>query len=185
MTRLGLLIVALLLAVATDPVASKRMPDGKQWTTDNLSIEITGSSCYDNTDQNCRRYGRLYTWEAAQRGCHALGPDWRLPSEAEWRGLARRFGGANEDSKDRGKEAYTALLTGGRSGFNAVLGGGWNSEDRHYARLEAHGFYWTSSDSDVEPGKVWFYNFGKGSQALYRQPGGDKQQAISVRCVRD
>ncbi len=30
-----------------------------------------------------------------------------------------------------------------------------------YARLEAHGFYWTASESD--PGRAWFYNFGQGS----------------------
>ena len=30
-----------------------------------------------------------------------------------------------------------------------------------------------------------FYNFGKGSQALYRQPQGQKQMAVSVRCVRE
>ena len=30
-----------------------------------------------------------------------------------------------------------------------------------------------------------FYNFGRGSQALFRQSQGEKQMAISVRCVRD
>ena len=28
-----------------------------------------------------------------------------------------------------------------------------------YARLEAHGFYWTASET--EPGSACFYNFGK------------------------
>ncbi|HZI85317.1 MAG TPA: hypothetical protein VFD48_00675 [Pyrinomonadaceae bacterium] len=31
----------------------------------------------------------------------------------------------------------------------------------------------------------WFYNFGRGGQALHRQSGGEKQTALSVRCVRD
>ena len=55
--------------------------------------------------------------------------------------------------------------------------------DGQYARLEAHGFYWTASDND--PSSAPFYNFGKGGQALYRQPQGEKQMAISVRCVRE
>jgi hypothetical protein len=29
-----------------------------------------------------------------------------------------------------------------------------------------------------------FYNFGKGSQALYQQDGGEKTRAFSVRCVK-
>ena len=61
--------------------------------------------------------------------------------------------------------------------------GGIRSVDGKYERLEAHGLYWTVSenDSDTAP----FYNFGKGSLALYRQPQGEKQRAMSVRCVRD
>jgi hypothetical protein len=30
-----------------------------------------------------------------------------------------------------------------------------------------------------------FYNFGKGSTALYRQLDGEKERAFAVRCVRD
>ena len=49
-----------------------------------------------------------------------------------------------------GKAAYKALMTGGSSGFNAVFGGG-RSEDGQYARLKAHGFYWTASE--IDPGQ--------------------------------
>jgi len=72
---------------------------------------------------------------------------------------------------------------GGSSGFNALLGGGRGSDDGQYARLEAHGFYWTASETD--PVSAWFYNFGRGGQALYRQRGGKKQMAVSVRCIKD
>src|ERR1700752_614284 len=44
---------------------SRRMLDGKQWTTENLSVTTARSYCYDNVEQNCGRYGRLYTWELA------------------------------------------------------------------------------------------------------------------------
>ena len=73
-------------------------------------------------------------------------------------------------------------MSGGTSGFNAVLGGN-RSIDGQYDRREAHGFYWTVSEND--PITAPFYNFGKGSQALYRQPQGEKQMAVSVRCVRE
>ena len=69
-----------------------------------------------------------------------------------------------------------------RSGFGALLGGG-RSATGVYARLEAHGFYWTASESG--PTTAVFYNSGKGGLALHRQGEGEKGQAFSVRCVRD
>lgn len=162
--------------------SSKRMADGKQWTTYNLDVNIMPSYCYEGAELNCRRYGRLYTWESARRVCQSLGDGWRLPADDEWRQMAKDYGGVSEDSDDKGKAAYQALLAGGNSGFNALLGGG-RSDDGQYARLEAHGFYWTASASD--PASGWFYNFGRGGQALHRQSGGEKQRAFSVRCVRE
>src|SRR5258708_29493857 len=95
--------------------------------------------------------------------------------------MAKHYGGVSEDSDDKGKAAYKALLAGGSSGFDALLGGG-RSDDGQYARLEAHGFYWTASETD--PASGWYYNFGRGGLALHRQSGGEKQRAFSVWCVR-
>jgi uncharacterized protein (TIGR02145 family) len=162
--------------------SSKRMADGKQWTTRNLDVTIAPSYCYENAELNCRRYGRLYTWDSARRVCQSLGDGWRLPTDDEWRQMAKRYGGVSEDSEDEGKAAYQALSAEGSSGFSALLGGG-RSDDGQYARLEAHGFYWTASEGD--PASAWFYNFGRGGLALHRQSGGEKQRAFSVRCVRD
>jgi uncharacterized protein (TIGR02145 family) len=160
----------------------KRMADGRQWTTRNLNLSVAPSYCYEDSETNCRLYGRLYLWESAQRVCQLLGDGWRLPTDEDWRRLAKRYGGVSQDSEDRGKAAYKALLAGGSSGFNAVLGGG-RSPDGKYERLEAHGFYWTASE--IDPGNGWYYNFGKGGGALYRQDGGEKTRAFSVRCVQD
>lgn len=162
--------------------SSNRMADGKEWMTRNLDVVTPQSYCYEDSEQNCRQYGRLYTWESAQRACQSLGDGWRLPTDGEWRQMSKHYGGVSADSEDKGKAAYAALLAGGSSGFNAMLGGG-RSEDGQYARLEAHGFYWTTSEMDAATG--WFYNFGRGGQAFHRQDGGGKQQAFSVRCVRE
>ena len=162
--------------------SARRMPDGKQWTTHNLDAGTMPSYCYEDAELNCRRYGRLYTWESARRACQSLGDGWRLPTDEEWRQMTKQYGGVSADSADKGKAAYKALLAGGSSGFDAILGGG-RSGDGQYARLEAHGFYWTASESD--PAGGWYYNFGRGGQALHRQSGGEKDRAFSVRCVRE
>jgi uncharacterized protein (TIGR02145 family) len=162
--------------------SSKRMADGKQSTTRNLDVNAGASYCYEDAELNCRQYGRLYTWESARQVCQSLGDGWRLPTDDEWRQMAKHYGGVSEDSDDKGKAAYKALLAGSSSGFGALLGGG-RSGDGQYARLEAHGFYWTASESN--PASGWFYNFAGGGQALHRQSGGEKPRAFSVRCVRE
>jgi uncharacterized protein (TIGR02145 family) len=162
-------------------ISSRRMPDGKQWTTENLNVNIAASYCFDDAELNCRRYGRLYTWGSAQPACHSLGGRWRLPTNDEWLQMAKHYGGVRDDSDDIGKGAYKALVIGGRSGFNALLGGG-RSTAGEYSRLDAHGFYWTASQSDAG---AWLYNFGKGGLSLNRHSDGEKQMAFSVRCVRE
>jgi uncharacterized protein (TIGR02145 family) len=159
------------------------MPDGKEWTTANLNVDVVGSSCYEDAETNCGRYGRLYTWDAAQQGCRSLDDGWRLPTDDEWRQLAKHYGGVREDSADSGNAAYAALLSGGNSGFDAVMGGSLTPDDGKYARLEEHGFYWSASETN--PGTAWFYNFGKGGLSLNRQREGAKGMAVSVRCIRD
>jgi len=174
--------IAVALVLAPGQAPSRRMADGKVWTTRNLDLAVAPSYCYDDADANCRRYGRLYTWESAQRACQALGDGWRLPTNDEWRGLATAYGGLREETADKGRAAYDALIAGGRSGFEAVLGGG-RTQDGEYARGDAHGFYWTASESG--PGTAWFYNLGRGGLSVNRHAGGEKQGAFAVRCVSD
>ena len=162
--------------------SSKRMADGKQWTTQNLNVNTAQSYCYEDAELNCRQYGRLYTWEAARHGCQSLGAGWRLPTDDEWRQMAKHYGGLLEDSADGAKATYRALVIGGTSGFSAMLGGSRGS-DGGYERLEAHGIYWTASDNGSTSAPL--YNFGKGGQALSRHGQGQKQMAVSVRCIKE
>jgi len=178
---LGLIVLALLHAVGDAP-PSKRLADGRTWTTANVAIETAPSWCYDDVDANCRKYGRLYTWASAKAACAALGPGWRLPTEDEWHELATRHGGLLQDSPEAGKAAFAALMTGGPSGFDAVLGGG-REVGGGYARGGAHGFYWTATESGAQT--AWMYNFGRGMQALNRHEDIEKTRGFSVRCVRD
>jgi uncharacterized protein (TIGR02145 family) len=128
MVRLCVVAIAVSIASGsaqnvTDKVSSQRMADGKEWTTANLNVQASPSYCFEDAESNCRRYGRLYTWESAQRVCASLGDRWRLPTDDEWRQMAKRYGGVSQDSADEGRAAFTALRSGGTSGFNALLGG--------------------------------------------------------------
>ena len=169
------------LKPSNTPVPSKLMPDNKIWMTRNLDINIPDSFCHADDTVNCVQYGRLYTWESARQGCRALGKGWRLPTDEEWRNLAKSYGGIYDDSVDEGKSAYQQLTPGGAAGFDALLGGN-REPDGSYRRLGAHGFYWTATAYDSA--EAWFYNFGK-EAGLLNHHSGTKKRAASVRCVCD
>ena len=57
----------------------------KVWMVENLNFKTGDSWCYDNSEQNCKEYGRLYSWNAAQKAC----PDgWRMATDYEWGNVA-------------------------------------------------------------------------------------------------
>ena len=168
-------------SLATTAQLSKVMGDGQIWMTQNLSINIAESYCQQDDSLQCKRYGRLYTWKAAKKGCAQLGDGCRLPTNEEWQALAKPYGGVFDDSNDNGKLAYVKLIEGGSSEFNALLGGN-REANGDYQRLGAHGFYWTATEQDST--EAWFYNFGKGPGLLNHHTG-DKQRAASVRCIKD
>ena len=54
------------------------------WMAENLNYEMedgTQNWCLDNKAENCDKYGRQYTFEAASAACP---PGWHLPSDPEW-----------------------------------------------------------------------------------------------------
>lgn len=159
----------------------KSVPDKNLWMTVNLKLKVAGSYCYGDADDGCKKYGRLYTREAACKACGLLGKGWTLLTKNEWQELAGLYGTAGKDSVEARKKAYRLLLVAGSAQFNALLGGG-RGDDGTYRRLEAHGFYWTATETDSHT--AWFANFAKGSLALYHQSDGDKTDAFSVRCVK-
>ena len=159
----------------------RRMGDGKYWTTENVRLDVPGSCCYDNLAANCNRYGRLYAWKISTLVCSQLGEGWRLPTNDEWKMLAKPYGGVWDDSNDAGNAAYKSMIEGGPSQFNVLLSGG-KDRDGVYRRLGAHGFYWTATETSDST--AWLYNFGNGRKSLNRHKDGEKSNAYAVRCVK-
>jgi uncharacterized protein (TIGR02145 family) len=159
----------------------KLLSDGNLWMGSNLNLKFPNSYCYDNEKKNCDHYGRLYTWTAANEVCKFLGDGWRLPSDSEWNQLVVQYGKNSADPIVMRRKAFEYLLQNGGSGFGAILGGGRDMEGQ-FGRLEAHGFYWTATENDSS--SAIYYNFAKGSKALYRQDNGEIRRAFSVRCIK-
>jgi uncharacterized protein (TIGR02145 family) len=96
--------------------------DGKRWLAENLRFEIRNipSGSYPrlvesfpadphpsddllatNPEYDSRKYGRLYTWVAAQL---AAPPGWHVPTASEWKRLFNCYGGWASDIHARAPE---------------------------------------------------------------------------------
>jgi uncharacterized protein (TIGR02145 family) len=143
------------LGLFTDPRDAqiyKTIPVGTQtWLAANLNHVVADSWMYDDDPLNARRFGRLYTWQAAQ---HACPEGWHIPTDSEWKQLARNVGGYRD--MDEGypgtgmkmgspKTAFESLILGGGSGFDACLGG-LRSSAGQFFDLGRIGLYWTATE---------------------------------------
>lgn len=141
---------------------------GKTWLAENLNYDV-GEGCwfYDDDPGNGKKYGRLYTWEAAKRACP---PGWRLPEKEETEELIGYFGEATS--------AYKALIEGGSSGFNALLGGS-NSGNEYLGRL---GFYWSATERGADD--AWYYYFSSDDRRVNLYGYFSLSVGFSCRCLR-
>ncbi|MDD6092260.1 MAG: fibrobacter succinogenes major paralogous domain-containing protein [Hallerella succinigenes] len=106
------------------------------WMAENLNYRTDDSYCYDDESANCRKYGRLYTWNAALNACPS---GWHLPSKAEFETLLKRTGEFVEE------EYEIEIYSSGRSlkstsGWNDYKGKNGNGTDSYgFSALPAGG----------------------------------------------
>lgn len=183
------------LPVARDPAGRTYKTiklNGQLWLAENLDYDVgEGCWCYEDKEENCAEYGRLYDWEAAKKACRALGEGWRLPEHGEWKELAMTHGGLNDSYGVRGNpdRAYLALIKDGSSGFDALLGGGRNS-DGSFEGLEELSNYWSSEGTT--PSSAYLFLFESFQTFPSQQKTGSlsrhddgKSLGASCRCIQD
>ena len=155
----------------------KTVEIGEQvWMAENLNYnyhtEITQSLCYQNNEENCDKYGRLYTFAAAVDsaglfsdgglGCgntrsacsnlkessRGVCPEgWHLPSKKEWEQLFSAVGGE--------VLAITALRTADGIGtddygFNIIKSGAYFDGFYDLEGNHCDAYFWTSTNYDED-----------------------------------
>jgi uncharacterized protein (TIGR02145 family) len=157
-----------------------QVSDPTQWAS-----LTTGAWCYYSNDTaNGPIYGKLYNWYAItdSRGLAPIG--WHVPSDLEFTTLSNCLGG---ESIAGGKMKATTLWdspnTGASnsSGFTSLPGG------VRYANgtFQFKGYssnYWTSTPNNTT---VFFRNNVSVNEILYKGTDGNKNSALSVRCLKD
>lgn len=147
----------------------------------NLNVNAEGSSCYQQKSANCRKYGRLYNFEAAKKICPA---GWRLPTDAEWTEMANLLG-ENNGQKLKSKTGWAndegAPGNGSDSiGFKALPSGIVYEGD--YMYLGYHAYFWTSTARDSTT--AYYRSLSYDATESYRYYN-FKTAGYAVRCVQN
>ena len=151
---------------------------GHVWMAQNLNFQIVDSWHYENDESNAKKYGRLYSWDAAVNACPV---GWRLPDKDDWVDLLRAAGG----QADAGKrlKSNTDWVNGtDEFGFSAIPGG-CRISGGSFKSIGKAGFWWSSAEAQ-ELGSAYrscMYNIC--DRAEYMDIN-DKSCGFSVRCVR-
>jgi len=165
------------------------------WMAENLKFDAEGSRCYKNSDANCEKYGKLYSWTAATGVCPA---GWHLPTMDEWMKLedfVEGFERSDKNNQNRKTKAWVKLksATGWEGkkgngtdeyGFGA-LPGGWGMGKNNDFSLGKESDWWTAEESGKMNAHRWYFGAEEGGS--YKTGGREvlKDNFLSVRCVRN
>lgn len=161
------------------------------WMAENLNYETEGSACPEGDNRNCSKYGRLYTWKAAQKAC----PEgWRLPDRADFEQLIASAGGTDLASGmavagEKLKSTSGWFKKGNGSdefGFNALPAGyrlgGSESAPGKFDGIGGYAHLWSASET--ADGLAYYLLLDFSSKAAKLSAFG-KDEARSVRCVKE
>jgi uncharacterized protein (TIGR02145 family) len=139
-----------------------------------LDFAAEGSKCYDNKDANRTKYGKLYSWEIAQKSCPA---GWHLPTKEEYGELDKAAGG----EKTAGKKLKASIGWNGTDDFGfTALPGGFSFDEGKFKNVNAYGDWWIAGEKD---GKGLNRFIGKGDNVNWGEDV--KTKLRSVRCVQN
>lgn len=142
------------------------------WMTTNLNYKPGGAGwCYDNHQDNCRKYGMLYTWQEAQKVCPR---GWHLPDKTEFESLLNYVYYDDDE--------FFSLIKGGESGF-AVIYAGWRAIGGGFGALGSGTNFWTTTESGTA--SAWVLGFSSNNSNVELVNTAAKVCGFSVRCVKD
>jgi len=139
------------------------------WLKNNLDVQIKGAAYYDFNEQKFKNYGKLYTWQEADKACPA---GWHLPTKEEFQLLLK-------EAKKSRKSVYGFLTN--EKGFNAKLSGfifGGSSRN-----LGLEGNYWSATEMK-DGGGAYLIRLDKNKKKV-KLMAAQKSFRYSVRCIKD
>jgi uncharacterized protein (TIGR02145 family) len=179
--------------------------NGQEWMQKNLAVskyrngdpiptglsdatwQITTSGAYaiyNNDSANNTTYGKLYNWYAVNDSRGICPNGWHVSSDAEWTTLETSLGGSSvAGGKMKSTAGWNVPNTGANnsSGFSGLPGGYIDTNGSNYV-IGDRGHWWCSTEYGSN--SAWFRDLGYIYSSVSRNYY-NKQNGISVRCVRD
>ncbi len=143
----------------------------QNWMAKNLNYNVSGGSCFNDDTALCAKFGRLYTFTAANSACPT---GWHLPSDAEWTTLTNYLG-ANP-----GQKLKSPTFGGTNTSDFTAIGAGRGT---YFTALGSHGYWWTSTST----GGGYAYNrwVTESGTTVSTSDTSTTSGAYSVRCVQN
>lgn len=152
----------------------------KIWMAENLNYEFEDGAqswCNKNEEENCEKYGRLYTLSAAKTAC----PEgWRLPSLEEW--------------PEKGNGGYDAFIDyaavgwgrgADKYGFAVLPAGEYLADSKDFFEPGSFAHFWTSTIDAANHNCPKSVEVANGSSGMVAVCVDNENDGYSVRCVKD
>lgn len=156
---------------------------GLTWMGDNLNYNAEGSFCLDDDENNCMAYGRLYSWDVAQKACPA---GFRVPTHADFEKLWTVAGADfNAGYLLKTNYGWKGDTNGNDTLKFSAMPAGNRFDDGTYGNLAKFAFFWTADDTseDIPAGeaRVWYLT---NKSMAFGYTAKSKKFAFSLRCVK-
>lgn len=153
---------------------------GQRWMAKNMNFKTDSSWCYENAPDSCRKYGRLYAWNAARKACPS---GWHLPSDDEWWTLEDMVGGKEKGGRNLKSADGWVDSGGGTDKYRfTALPAGIRKDDDGFSGVDSFDFYWSATeDGDWN---AWGPSLSSFVPEVYGGPGA-KSNGLSVRCLEN
>jgi len=148
------------------------------WMAKNFDYTTDYSRCYNDSDQNCEIYGRLYNWNEAKKICPW---GWRLPSNEDWQTLMAHIGGLGTAGKKLKANSGLWQTNTGTDDyeFHALPAGNCNSNS--FENMGVSSNWWSEQHNS---GNGWSQNLSGTKDDMLTSSNPKMSFLASVRCVK-
>ena len=187
------------------------------WMAENLNYADSAQTpsllnrnwCYGDNPENCKTYGRLYSWTAAidsvklsqdpddpldcgyAKRCFLWGrvqgicPEgYHLPDTTEWSTLVTTVGGWNNAGKVLKSRVGWPYFKGSDDyGFSA-LAGGIRHHNKDFESIDGSTYFWAATEKTSE-NTAQVYSIHIGNNRINSFVDGYKDNGYSIRCIKD
>jgi len=195
--------------IDTDGNSYKTIRIGSQcWMAENLNVGVQIDStedasnndiiekwCYEDSTENCNKYGGLYTihevlgWNTTTVGQGICPSGWRVSNDYDWQVLEREIGMPEEELVEdgrRGTDQALKLKEGGTTNFDALYSGLFWPSNNTYAFQNIYSDHW-SPDVNQNVFYDWYRSIRVTHNYIDRSRTPNSSSTVlslSVRCIK-